>query len=86
MTLDALGEAADLDPNYLGQVERGKQNPTVTTLAKIATALGADLTTLMNITAQADARTLRRNITRRLSKMGAEELRMVQRVLDALRG
>ena len=32
-----------MDRSYVGQVERGEQNATVTTLAKLARAVGCDI-------------------------------------------
>lgn len=34
-----------MDRSYVGQVERGEQNATVTTLAKLARATGCDIAT-----------------------------------------
>ena len=40
MTLERLGERADLDPSYLGRIERGAQNVAITNLSRIAKGLG----------------------------------------------
>ncbi len=37
-----LATAADLDDRYLGQVERGEREPSITVLVALATALGGD--------------------------------------------
>jgi transcriptional regulator with XRE-family HTH domain len=41
-TLRDLAHATGMNPNYLGLVERGDNNPTINTLFRIADALGAD--------------------------------------------
>jgi transcriptional regulator with XRE-family HTH domain len=40
---DDLALSADLERAYVGHIERGKKNPTVVTLDKLAMALGCDI-------------------------------------------
>ena len=40
-----LASASGVDPTYLGRIERGDAHPTVETYQRLATALGADLST-----------------------------------------
>ena len=40
---DDLALSADLERAYVGHIERGKKNPTVVTLDKLARALGCDI-------------------------------------------
>ena len=42
-TQQHLGDAADVNYKFLGEIERGRQNPSFTILEKIASALGVDL-------------------------------------------
>lgn len=44
---EAFADRANLHRTYLGGVERGERNPTLTMLGKIATALNISLTTLL---------------------------------------
>ena len=46
MTLEDLSFEADINKNYLSDLERGNRNPTVKVLSKIAVALGISLETL----------------------------------------
>lgn len=41
MTQEQLAFAAEIDLTYVGGIERGKRNPSVLVLVRIATALGA---------------------------------------------
>ena len=46
LSIEALALEAEINRNYLGDLERGMRNPTVVVLNKIAKALDADLRTL----------------------------------------
>lgn len=46
LSIEALALEADINRNYLGDLERGTRNPTVVVLNKIAKALEIDLSTL----------------------------------------
>ncbi len=41
LSLEKLAERADLSPNYLGTIENGRRDPSLSTVEKIADALGA---------------------------------------------
>ena len=46
LSIEALALEAEINRNYLGDLERGMRNPTVVVLNKIAKALDVDLFTL----------------------------------------
>ena len=46
LSIEDLSLEADINRNYLGDLERGMRNPTLIILNKIAKALDIDLTTL----------------------------------------
>ena len=46
LSIEALALEAEINRNYLGDLERGMRNPTVVILNKIAKALEVDLSTL----------------------------------------
>ena len=46
MSIEALALEAEINRNYLGDLERGTRNPTVVVLNKIAKALGVSLSVL----------------------------------------
>jgi len=41
LTLEGFAERADLSPNYIGTIENGQRDPSLSTVLKIASALGA---------------------------------------------
>ena len=46
---EILAEKADLDPTYVGDIERGKRNPSYLSLAKLAKALNLSLPEMLRI-------------------------------------
>jgi len=46
LSQEALGEKAGLSSNYIGQIERGQKQVTLTTLARIAKSLRIDVSVL----------------------------------------
>lgn len=48
LTQEQLAFEADLDLTYVGGIERGKRNPSLLVLARLATALGVTLTRLVS--------------------------------------
>lgn len=48
MTQIAFAESVGFDRNYWGRVERGQQNVSISTLARIARVLGVDMTELVD--------------------------------------
>ena len=49
MSQEALANEADVPLSQIGRIERGENNPTISTLHVIAMALGIDLKTLLDI-------------------------------------
>lgn len=47
LTQEQLAFEARLDLTYIGGIERGRRNPSVLVLARVADALGAELTELI---------------------------------------
>jgi transcriptional regulator with XRE-family HTH domain len=48
MTQEKLAFEAEIDLTYVGGIERGKRNPSLMVMARIAEALSVPLTKLMN--------------------------------------
>lgn len=47
LSQEELGDRAGLDRTYIGQVERGKRNPTMVSLQRISHGLGLELDVLV---------------------------------------
>lgn len=50
LTQEGLSLISELDRSYIGSLEAGQRNPTLTNISKIASALGVDLKTLFTAT------------------------------------
>lgn len=92
LSMNALAEAAGLQYRFYADVERGKRNPTVRTLAKIAAGLKVPLTelvrtgTLPKSYGKADARQVALGrLLSELTQWKTEELRTAARILREAR-
>jgi len=49
LSLYGVGEAAGLSPNYVGSVELGRRDPSLSTMIRIAQAVGAEIGELLGL-------------------------------------
>lgn len=76
LSLANLGERADLNDKYLGELERGEGNPSLETLAKLAKALDVDLATLVgDEIARLGRDDLRAEAVRHIDRLTVDQLR-----------
>jgi transcriptional regulator with XRE-family HTH domain len=83
-TQEALGAKADISYKYVGEIERGQQNPSFDTLVKIADALAVELSDLFRFE---QGITNRKDIEARLAKIlkGISE-DDIRKIFSLLRG
>jgi len=81
-TQNALAASADVSPKHLGELERGRGNPSLKSLQSLATALGLSLSELfdMELEEKSDD-TLRMEIINRLHTAKPEVLRLIYQML-----
>lgn len=60
LTQERLAEIADMHPTYVAQIERGVSAPTLTTLVRLAGALGVDAGSLVTGLLPTDPKARRR--------------------------
>ena len=86
LTQAQLAEAADITPDYLGRIERGRGAVTLATLAQIAEALEVQLRYVIDLedTDSASKEQVLKSIQTLLKKKSVEELRTVCAVLEAM--
>ncbi|KAF0154462.1 MAG: helix-turn-helix DNA-binding protein XRE family [Syntrophaceae bacterium] len=84
-TQEELGKRADVNYKFIGEIERGRQNPSLNILYKIATAMQVDLPELFRSEHEIfDRKELETRILRILKKVTDEELRHILLVLNTL--
>ena len=86
LTQSTLGERAEITPDYMGRIERGRGAVTLETLDRIAAALSIPLRQLLDVeeVATASREEVFRSIQSILRKKGTEELRRIYAVLEAM--
>ncbi len=57
MSQEGLADAAGLDRTYVSSLERGRRNPTLTTIVKLAKALGVEPHVLLAVMSEERAAT-----------------------------
>ncbi len=85
LSLETLGEKADLHPTHLSAVERGQRNPSLVSLAKIARGLGVDIASLLDVGHRSRA-AAKSALQERLRDAAQDDLERLLRIWDALRG
>jgi transcriptional regulator with XRE-family HTH domain len=83
-SIEWLAERADLHLNSLSLIERGKRNPSLGMLQKIAIGLNVEITTLFNVYEESDTRTLKSELVKRINNMNPEQLRKTLQIIDTL--
>ena len=84
-TQQELGENADINYKFLGEIERGQQNPSFGILAKIATALNVELPEFFQFEHEiSDRIEIETRITQILKTLPDQDLRQTLLVLRVL--
>jgi XRE family transcriptional regulator, regulator of sulfur utilization len=84
-TQQELGEHADVNYKFVGEIERGQQNPSFAVLAKIAAALGVELQELFRFEQEAmDRKDVENHINAILHSLPDEDLGQVLSVLRVI--
>ena len=86
LTIERLAEIAHIGEKYLGDIERGKENPTVATLEKLARALGLRVHQILNNEhVLAGEKNLRRRIIQILDTCNEGELQLFLKFVIAVK-
>ena len=85
LTQDVLAERVRINPKYLSNIERAKENPTLDTLLRLAQSLKVEPWEMFLLNQESqDARALRDKISRLLEQTNNDDqLRLVVRLLQA---
>lgn len=84
-TQEELGKEADVNYKFIGEIERGRQNPSLNVLYKIATAMQIDMSELFRAEHEIlDRKEIETRIMKILKKLPEDELRQFLLVLHTL--
>jgi len=84
-TQQELGDEADVNYKFIGEIERSRQNPSFTILEKIATALGVDLFELFRFDQEFQNRKIvETSLLNILKNMPEEDLKKFHLILHTL--
>ncbi|NOX25065.1 MAG: helix-turn-helix transcriptional regulator [Deltaproteobacteria bacterium] len=84
-TQQELGAEADINYKFLGEIERGQQNPSFNVLLKISEALGVELTEFFRLWQEiTDRKELESRINQILKSMPTENLAQLLSILRML--
>ena len=84
-TQQELGEQADVNYKFVGEIERGQQNPSFAVLVKIAAALEVELPELFRFESeQLSRKEVEREIARIVKSVPGQDLSQILSVLRVL--
>jgi transcriptional regulator with XRE-family HTH domain len=85
LSRELVAEKADINVNYLGEIERGEKWPSLEVIEHLAKALNVSPPTLFEFEAEeSDSSVLQGKLQGVLAKRNTEELQQALRVLKAL--
>ncbi|MGD0229834.1 MAG: helix-turn-helix transcriptional regulator [Syntrophorhabdales bacterium] len=84
LSQEALSEKIGMSAKYLSSVERGKENPTLDTLIKLADALEVEASELFNYQHERSPEELRQLISHLMDKGHDEKLRLMAKIITAI--
>lgn len=87
LTLEKTAEKADIDANYLGQIERGLKWPSLDIIVQIATSLSVSPASFLDFEAEeSNPQLLRKKLSALLGRADTKDMQQVLRFLKALIG
>ncbi len=84
LSQDKLGELAGLNGKYLGEVERGISNISITNLSKLADVLEVPFLSLLNIEHERPQAELVKELHHLIDSSDESQLKMIYRIIDAV--
>jgi len=83
-SLEELGHRSGVHPTHIGAVERGKRNPSLGMLGKVAAALELSVAGLVDLRETHSEQQMRAELAQRLDGADAARLRQLHRLLDVM--
>lgn len=85
LSQEALAEKVGISPKYVSSIERGKENPTLDIIIKLAHALGVEIEEIFAIShEESNPKKLRELVNRLLKEADGEKMRMIVKLLRGM--
>lgn len=84
LSQEQVAERAEINPNYLSRIERGKENPTLDMLIKLSHALGAEMWEMFDYSHIGTRKELEKNIQKLAQNAEETDLRLAFKIIKAL--
>jgi len=84
LTQEQLAEMIGVDPKHIGKIEGGRGYPSLDALENIARSLEIDLKDFFTFEHLETINSVRKSVKARIEAANEEDLRRIQRVLDAI--
>ena len=84
LTQEQLSERMDINLKYLSGIERGKENPTLNILIKLAQSLEIDLVEIFNFVQIEDPAERKALINTLLDEADSDQLKLVFKILSVI--
>ena len=84
LSQDKLGELAGLNGKYLGEVERGNSNISITNLSKLADVLGVPLLSVMDVDHERNRQELVMELHQMIDGADDGQIKIIFRVIEAV--
>lgn len=82
LSQEVLAEKVGISPKYVSSIERGKENPTLDILIKLAQTLGVEIEEVFAIShEESDPKKLRELVNQLMKEADGEKLRIIVKLL-----
>ena len=81
-TQEQLAEKVGITPQYLGNIERGKENPTLNTFINLSNAIDVSLNEIFNLLEAEDPKKVKRLIQERIKNADENELKLILKLVS----
>ena len=84
LTQEHLAETVGITPQYLGNIERGKENPTLKTFINLSNGLNTDIGELFYLLKAEDKKQVKKIIQEKIKTATDDELMLLSKIFSAL--
>jgi len=84
LTQEQLAERTGITPQFLGNIERGKENPTLNTFISLSEALGVELGEIFHLLESEDPKKAKSLIQDKIQKADDEKIKLISKLVSAV--